>query len=95
MKSIIVLSDYGAMRHEGEVYDYIVYVADMPDTSNIREEAFKVKQAIENFGKEEEIKVFCDATPVYFTVVENVVFKCAQEGYNVKISWEIVPNKVS
>lgn len=88
MKSLIVLSDIGAVRHVGEEYDSIIYVSDSPDTSNIKEEAMKVKGEIESFGTDEDIKVFCDATPVYFTVVENVVFRCAGEGYKVKTAWK-------
>ena len=89
MKSIIVLSEYGAQRHAGEEYDGIVYVSDSPDTTNVNAQAMRIKEEIEKLGKEDEIKVYCDATPVYFTVIENVVFKCAKNGYKVKTDWPI------
>ena len=89
MKSLIVLSEYGAQRHLGEEYDSIVYVTDAPDTSNVDGEAMRIMKEIEKFGKDEEIKVYCDATPVYFTIVENVVYKCQKCGYNVVTDWKV------
>ena len=89
MKSLIVLSEYGAQRHLGEEYDSIVYVTDAPDTSNVDGEAMRIVDEIEKLGPQDEIKVYCDATPVYFTIVENVVYKCQKNGYKVTTAWKV------
>ena len=47
MKTLIVLSEYGARRHLGEEYDSIVYVTDAPDTSNVNGEAMRILEEIE------------------------------------------------